>query len=160
MVVLATVLLVGSGIFVTTRLNQELFSDVAFPLVTVATPVPGTGPEAVDEQVTQPVEGAISGAEGIESVQATSSQGFSLVAVEFDLDTDIEEADADIQSALGGLALPQQAGEPEVRRQSAAEFPILTVSLAAEDGDLAALTAYTRDEAIPRIEEVDGIGMR
>ena len=158
MVVLATVLLVGSGVFVTTRLNQELFPDIAFPLVTVATPVPGTGPEAVDEQVTQPVESAISGVEGIESVQATSSQGFSLVAVEFDLDTDTEEAEADIQSALGGLALPQQAGEPEVRRQSAAEFPILTVSLAAEDGDLAALTTYARDEAIPRIEEVEGIG--
>jgi multidrug efflux pump subunit AcrB len=156
-VVLATVLLVGSGVFVTTRLNQELFPDIAFPLVTVATPVPGSGPEAVDEQVTQPLESAISGAEDIESVQATSSQGFSLVAVEFDLDTDVEEAEADIQSALGGLELPQQAGEPEVRRQSAAEFPILTISLAARDGDLAALTTYTRDEAIPRIEEVEGI---
>ncbi|MDP8952789.1 MAG: efflux RND transporter permease subunit, partial [Actinomycetota bacterium] len=40
-----------------------------------------------------------------------------------------------------------------MRRQSAAEFPILTVSLAAEDGDLAALTTYARDQAIPRIEE-------
>jgi HAE1 family hydrophobic/amphiphilic exporter-1 len=70
-VVLASVLLVGSGIFATTRLNQELFPDIAFPLITVATPVPGAGPDLVDEQVTQPVESAINGVEGIEGVQAT-----------------------------------------------------------------------------------------
>ncbi|MDP8901727.1 MAG: efflux RND transporter permease subunit, partial [Actinomycetota bacterium] len=43
-------------------------------------------------------------------------------------------------------------------RQSASEFPILNASLAAENGDLAELTAYTRDEVIPRVEDVEGIG--
>ncbi|HEX2098138.1 MAG TPA: efflux RND transporter permease subunit [Rubrobacteraceae bacterium] len=157
-VVLATLLLVGSGVYASTRLNQELFPDIAFPLITVTTPVPGAGPDLVDEQVTQTVESAVSGVEGIESIQATSSQGFSLVAVEFDLDADTEEAEADINDVLASLTLPQQAGEPEVRRQSAAEFPILNISLAAENGDLAALTTYARDEAIPRIEEVEGVG--
>jgi multidrug efflux pump subunit AcrB len=157
-VVLATLLLVGCGVYASTRLNQELFPDIAFPLITVTTPVPGAGPDLVDEQVTQVVESAVSGVEGTESIQATSSQGFSLVAVEFDLDTDTEEAEASMTDALAGLTLPQQAGEPEVRRQSAAEFPILNISLAAENGDLASLTTYARDEAIPRIEEIEGVG--
>jgi len=157
-VVLATLLLVGSGTYAATRLNQELFPDIAFPLITVTTPMPGAGPDLVDEQVTQPVESAVNGIEGIEGIRATSSQGFSLVAVEFDLDADTEEAEADIQDALGGLSLPQQVGEPVVRRQSAAEFPILNISLAAENGDLVALTTYAQDEAIPRIEEVEGVG--
>lgn len=43
-VFLATLLLVGSGVFAATRLNQELFPDIAFPLVTVTTPVRGLGP--------------------------------------------------------------------------------------------------------------------
>jgi len=157
-VVLATLLLVGSGVYASTRLNQELFPDIAFPLITITTPVPGAGPDLVDEQVTQAVESAVSGVESIESIQSTSFQGFSLVAAEFDLDADTEEAEADINDALAGLTLPQQAGEPEVRRQSAAEFPILNISLAAENGDLAALTTYARDEAIPRIEKVEGVG--
>ncbi len=74
-VFLATLLLIGSGIFATTRLNQELLPDVDFPVILVSTPVPGAGPDVVDEQVSQPVEGAIGGVEGVEDLQATSSQG-------------------------------------------------------------------------------------
>ena len=42
-VFLATILLIGSGVFATTRLNQELFPDIAFSIITVTTPVPGLG---------------------------------------------------------------------------------------------------------------------
>ena len=51
-VFLATLLLLGSGVFATTRLNQELLPNIEFPVVTVSTPVPGAGPNVVDEQVT------------------------------------------------------------------------------------------------------------
>jgi HAE1 family hydrophobic/amphiphilic exporter-1 len=157
-VFLATLLLIGSGVFATTRLNQELLPDIDFPVVLVSTLVPGAGPDVVDEQVSQPVEGAISGVEGVENVQTTSSQGFSVVAIEFGLDIDTEEAETEVQAALEDVTLPPQAAEPEVIRQSASEFPILNASLAAENGDLAELTTYTRDEVIPRLEDVEGIG--
>ncbi len=156
-VILATLLLVGSGAYATTRLNQELLPDISFPIITISTPVVGAGPDAVDEQVTQPVESAIGGVAGIEAVQSTSSAGFSVVVVEFDLEADTEEAEADLQAALDGVELPEQAGEPEVRSQSASEFPILTLSLAAKDQDLADLTDYAEDEVVPSIEEVEGV---
>src|SRR5215210_6190115 len=154
-VILATILLIGSGAYATTRLNQELLPDISFPVITISTPVAGAGPDLVDEQVTQPVEGAINGVPGIEAVQSTSSQGFSVVVVEFDLDADTEEAEADLQAALEGIELPEQAGEPEVKSQSSSQFPILTLSLAARD--LADLTKYAEDEVVPSIEEVDGV---
>lgn len=156
-VILATILLVGSGAYATTRLNQELLPDISFPIITIATPLPGAGPDLVDEQVTQPVEDAISGVQGIQSVRSTSSQGFSVVLVEFDLDADTKEAEADLQSALDGIELPSQAGDPEVTSQSASQFPILSLSLAAKDRDLAQLTRYAEDDVVPSIEEVDGV---
>src|SRR5829696_5221967 len=58
-VILATILLIGSGVYATTRLNQELLPDISFPIITISTPVAGAGPDLVDEQVTQPVEDAI-----------------------------------------------------------------------------------------------------
>ena len=156
-VILATILLIGSGVYATTRLNQELLPDISFPIITISTPVAGAGPDLVDEQVTQPVEDAINGVPEIESVQSTSSQGFSVVVVEFDLDADTEEAESDLQAALDGIELPSQAGDPEVKSQSASEFPILSLSLAAKDGDLADLTEYAEDEVVSSIEEVDGV---
>ena len=156
-VILATLLLIGSGAYATTQLNQELLPDISFPIITVSTPVAGVGPDLVDEQVTQPVEDAINGVEGIESVQSTSSQGFSVVLVEFDLNADTEEAESDLQAALDGIVLPSQAGDPEVKSQSASQFPILSLSLAAKNKDLADLTKYAEDDVVPAIEEVDGV---
>jgi hydrophobic/amphiphilic exporter-1 (mainly G- bacteria), HAE1 family len=111
----------------------------------------------VDEQVTQPIESAVDDVEGIESIQSTSSGGFSVLVIEFALDTDTKEAEAELGSALGGVELPQQAQEPEVRSQSASEFPIMSVSLSAADGELAELTDYAREEAVPLIEDVEGV---
>src|ERR671910_42373 len=145
-VILATILLIGSGVYATTRLNQELLPDISFPIITISTPVAGAGPDLVDEQVTQPVEDAINGVQGIESIRSTSSQGFSVVVVEFDLDADTEDAESDLQAALDGIQLPSQAGDPEVESQSASQFPILSLSLAAEDQDLADLTSYAEAE--------------
>jgi HAE1 family hydrophobic/amphiphilic exporter-1 len=79
------------------------------------------------------------------------------VLVEFDLDQDTEEAESDLQSALDGISLPSQAGEPEVQSQSASQFPILSLSLAAKDGDLADLTKYAEDDVVSAIEDVDGV---
>jgi HAE1 family hydrophobic/amphiphilic exporter-1 len=156
-VILATFLLIGSGGYATTQLNQELLPDISFPIITISTPVAGAGPDLVDEQVTQPVEDAINGVQGIQSVRSTSSQGFSVVLVEFDLDQDTEEAESDLQAALDGVSLPSQAGDPEVKSQSASQFPILSLSLAAKDGDLADLTRYAEDDVVSAIEEVDGV---
>ena len=156
-VFLGAVILIASGVYATTRLNQELLPDIEFPIVTVSTPVPGAGPDLVDEEVTQPVEVAVDDVEGIESIQSTSSAGFSVVLIEFALDTDTEEAEAELGNALDGITLPQQAQEPEVRAQSASEFPIMNVSLSAESGELTSLTDYARDEAVPLIEDVEGV---
>ncbi len=156
-VILATILLIGSGVYATTRLNQELLPDISFPIITISTPMAGAGPDLVDEQVTQPVEDAINGVQGIEAVRSTSSQGFSVVVVEFDLDADTEEAESDLQAALDGIQLPSQAGDPEVKSQSASQFPILSLSLATGDQDLADLTSYAEDEVVPSIEEVEGV---
>jgi len=156
-VILATILLIGSGAYATTRLNQELLPDISFPIITISTPVAGAGPDLVDEQVTQPVEDAIDGVEGIESVRSTSSEGFSVVLVEFDLDADTEEAESDLQAAIDGIQLPSQAGDPEVRSQSASQFPIMSLSLAAKDQDLADLTEYAEDDVVSAMEEVDGV---
>jgi HAE1 family hydrophobic/amphiphilic exporter-1 len=154
---LATIILIASGVYATTRLNQEELPDIEFPIITVSTLVPGAGPDVVDEQVTQPIESAIDGVEGIEGIQATSSSGFSVLVIEFSLDTNTEEAEAQINSSLDGIALPEQAEEPEVLAQSASEFPVMSVSLSAENGGLTELTDYARDEAVPLIEDVEGV---
>src|SRR5687767_15900711 len=117
-VFLATIILISSGVYATTRLNQELLPEIEFPIVTVATPVPGAGPDLVDEQVTQPVEAAVDDVEGIESIQSTSSAGFSVVVISFNLEHDRQESEAEVNKAHDSIRLPDQAEELECKTQS------------------------------------------
>ena len=155
-VILAAVLLIASGAYATTRLNQELLPNIEFPTVAVATPVPGAGPELVDEQVTQPIESALGNVQGIDSTQSTSSQGFSVVLVQLSLDTDARQAEDEIRRSLDGVSLPSEASQPEVNRQSSTSFPIMNISLAAKDGNLVDLTNYAQDKVVPLLEDVPG----
>ena len=175
---LATLLLVVGGAYGAAQLNQELLPETDLPMITVVTPVAGAGPGAVDEQVTGPIESAISGVEGLEETRGTSLQGASAVQAEFGYDVDLEEAEAEVRGAVDGVALPGQAAEPEVEQVSPDQFPIEVVSISADGGDggeegssngddeelggysdddLRGLTDYVEGEVVPGIEDVEGV---
>ena len=71
-------------------LKQELLPDIDFPVITVVTPYPGAGSSDVTEQVTKPIENAISGVPRLETIQSTSSNSISLVVTQFSFGTDVK----------------------------------------------------------------------
>ena len=68
-VLLATAILFGTGIFAATQVEQDLLPDISFPAVIVITPNPGASPDIVDQQVTVPLAGAVQGVTGVDTVQ-------------------------------------------------------------------------------------------
>ena len=72
---LAIILVLVSGVISYRSMQVELFPQIEFPLVTVFASYPSADPEAVVRDVTDPIERAISGADGLETVQSTSSEG-------------------------------------------------------------------------------------
>lgn len=89
-VVLALALaFLGYGIYSLTHASFSVFPEFAPPFVTIQTESPGLSPEQVELLVTQPVENAVNGVTGIESLRSTSIQGLSVVTVIFRNDSDI-----------------------------------------------------------------------
>jgi Cu/Ag efflux pump CusA len=78
--------LLGYGIYSLTQVRYDVFPEFAPPQVVIQTEAPGLAPEQVEVLVTQPIENAINGVAGIESVRSSSIQGLSLVAVVFHRD--------------------------------------------------------------------------
>ena len=72
---LAIIIVLASGVISYRSMQVELFPQIEFPLVTVFASYPSADPEAVVRDVTDPIERAISGADGLETVQSTSSEG-------------------------------------------------------------------------------------
>ena len=151
-VFLGVVLLFGSGIFAATQVQQDLLPDISVPAVIVITPYPGASPEVVDQQVGVPVGNAMQGVAGANTVQATATQGASLVIVLFKDGTDLKSAEQDVNSALGRVKslLPPQALSSTVQTFSTNSLPILEYAISANEtlGDLA---AQLRAQALPKL---------
>lgn len=156
MVALAVLVLGGLAIL---RLGVDLLPDVSFPVVTVATPYPGAGPEEVESQVTRPIEEAISTINGVDEVRSYSRESMSTVIVMFKMDADSRRANSDVRDKVAMIrgALPRDVRDPVVSRLDPTAMPVLTYSVSSSRGPLE--TRRLSDDLIrPALERVDGVG--
>ena len=99
-IVLIVLTLTGAGLATYFSLPRELNPNIQIPIVFVATPFPGAGPEDVETLVTIPLEDAVNGLSGVEKVSSVSQENISTLNIEFGSGTDPEKAKQDIQSAI------------------------------------------------------------
>ncbi|TET97275.1 MAG: efflux RND transporter permease subunit, partial [Dehalococcoidia bacterium] len=155
-VFLATGLVALLGIFAATQINQELFPDMDFPAITIVTRFPGASPDAVAEEISEPIEEAISNVEGLERLQSTSADGISLVVAEFDYGTDMEKREEEIASSVSNLTFTAGVEQPVVNRIDFADFPILAFTMYGERSQ-AEIDALAEDVVVPALERIDGV---
>ena len=153
---LGILILIAGGVFAYKSLQVELFPEIEFPLVTVNTVYMSAGPETVVRDVTAPVERAISGIAGLESVQSTSFEGNSLVLANFTYGTDMDEAENSINSALQSIAFPTSVDKPTVGRFNPSQFPVIQFSVISDE-DTLDLQQVVAAQILPAISGIDGI---
>ncbi len=154
--VLAIFLLLISGVTAYNTLRVDLFPDIEFPLVTVTTSYPSANPDAVVRDVTDPIEAAIDGAQGLEAIQSTSFEGNSIVLATFKFGTDMAAAQSDVEAAVSALTFPAGVDRPNVGRFRPDQFPIIQFS-AISDREAADTRRIVQSQILPAISEVDGI---
>lgn len=154
--VLAVIILLFGGVFAYNSLQVELFPDIDFPLVTVSAAYPAAGPEAVAQEVTAPVERAIAGMEGLESVQSTSFEGNSLVLATFAYGTDMANARSDVDTAINAIAFPDGVEEPEVSIFSPGLVAVIQFSVVS-DRRADELQQVVNSQILPVISGIDGV---
>src|SRR5690242_10857401 len=103
LVVVASLAVLGYGGYLTTTLPIDVFPDLDRPRVVVMTECPGLAPGEVETLVTFPLESAVLGATGVQSVRSQSGPGLSVVYVDFDWSTNIYLARQVVQERLGAL---------------------------------------------------------
>jgi HAE1 family hydrophobic/amphiphilic exporter-1 len=138
-------------------LKQELLPDIDFPVITVVTPYPGAGSSDVAEQITKPVENAISGVPRLELLRSTSSNSISLVVSQFSYGTNVKETTAAISDAIARANLPASA-DPTVQALNINASPVVIASIAANNGeDLDQVGKIARTEIVPEVEAIEGV---
>src|ERR1700710_1396197 len=86
------------------RLGISQLPDVDFPVVSVSLSLPGAAPEVVESQVLDPLEDAIMEIDGIRSVTSSAQQASGSIAVEFELNRDIDQSMQEIQNKINQVS--------------------------------------------------------
>lgn len=146
------------GLVSLSRLPLDLYPAMEFPLAVVVTRYEGAGPEEVEAHVSRPVEEVVGTVPGVTSVSSSSSEGTSLVIVEFDYGTDMDQATLSIREKVDQVRgyLPDGTDAPMVFKIDPAALPVLTIALTGSD-DLVELKALAEERVKPRLERLEGV---
>ena len=114
LVLVASVLLLIGGTYTAMHTEVDVFPDLNAPTVVIMTEANGMAAEEVEQLVTFPVETAVNGATGVRRVRSSSTNGFSVVWVEFDWETDVYLARQIVSEKLAVVSesLPSNVGKP------------------------------------------------
>ncbi|WP_214366733.1 efflux RND transporter permease subunit [Pseudonocardia sp. H11422] len=153
---LVTVLVIVFGVSSTTSIRQELFPSLDVPVASVVTPYPGASPDLVEQQVTTPLEAAIDGIEGITDTRSTSSGGTSVITLDLEYGSDLDELTSRVQRAVQGVRLPADV-TPQVLTGSTDSLPIVALAVSSQLGD-DQVAAILRDQVRPLLAGLDGVG--
>jgi HAE1 family hydrophobic/amphiphilic exporter-1 len=140
------------------RLPVDLMPDVGFPTITVRVTYQGVGPLEMEELVTRPIEQAVSAVAGLEQLNSTSSEGNSMVRLNFAWGTNLNAAADDVRSRIDRIRarLPEEADAPIIYKYDSTSMPIMGIGLEG-DFDPVTLREMAQNDLSPRIERVPGV---
>src|SRR5438270_1527266 len=133
--------------------------DIDFPAASVTVSQPGAAPNELETQVTQRVESAIRGVNGVDEINSTVREGNSSTFVSFQLGTPTDRAVNDVRNAVAQIrgSLPEGILEPQVTRLDANGEPISYVGAQTTDMTLEQLSWYIDNTVAKRLLGVEGI---
>ncbi|MBO6794682.1 MAG: efflux RND transporter permease subunit [Balneolaceae bacterium] len=156
---MVSLILIGFGIFGVSQLRLNLYPDVSFPTITIYTGYEGVAPEDIEALVTRPIEEQVGSISGIRRVRSLSSQGASVVKLNFNWGTDLYEAENDVRKQLGFVsrAIPRDAETPLVFSYDPNQEPIVVLAVTSDVRSSRDLRTYATQVLEQRIERINGI---
>ena len=140
-------------------LGVDRFPKIDLPTVTVSTTNTGAAPQEMENEVTDPLEGAVNTVTGIDQMTSNSSLGRSQITITFVLEKDPEVAAQEVRDKVSSVIrqLPDSADPPIVQKSDPNASPIIQFAIS-KPGSVVDLTQFVTKQIQERIESVDGVG--
>ncbi len=140
-------------------LGVREFPSVDPPIITVSTAYVGANADVIESQITEPLEEAVNGIQGIRGITSTSREGRSNITVEFELGVDLETAANDVRDKVSGALsrLPPDVDPPVVEKADADSSPIIFLTIMSIKRDPLELSKYAENVFKERIQTIPGV---
>ncbi|MBV9120176.1 MAG: efflux RND transporter permease subunit, partial [Chloroflexi bacterium] len=151
--------LAAMGVISYTKLPVERFPPISFPSVSVSVGYPGAAPEDVEALVTKPIEDAVVGVSGIDTIESTSSEGSSRVQISFLEGTDVNAASIDVERKVNQVRrkLPTTVSDPSISKADITAFPVMNIAISSTKLKPADLAQEVNDNIQPLIQSIPGV---
>jgi hydrophobic/amphiphilic exporter-1 (mainly G- bacteria), HAE1 family len=151
-------ILVVLGAISFTRLGLDFFPDLEFPTVSIITSYSGASSTDIENVLTRPLEQVVSSVNRVKKVTSQTSEGVSVISVEFEWGTNLDFAAQDIRDQIGLYKqyLPEEAADPLVMKFSFSQFPVIFYGITSDIPPMK-LRTVMEDEVAPRLERIDGV---
>jgi multidrug efflux pump len=158
-IVCSIVIIIFGGIGYT-FLGVREYPAIDPAVVNVRTSYVGANADIIEQQITEPLEKAINGVQGVKNITSSSQQGTSAITVEFELSVDLEQAANDVRDKVSQAVgtLPQDIDSPPIVTKADADAdPILFIQIQSQHKGLMELTDYAENVVQERLQTVAGV---
>ena len=139
---------------------EKLPKNLQPPEVVISTKYTGASPSIIASEISEPIELAIGGAEGIKSIDTLSEIGRSTIKIEFFTSIDIDDAANDIRERIARIIdnLPEDSKAPEVRKASAGFSTSMWLSVSSTSWNSLDIGDYVKRNLVDAFSSVPGTG--
>ena len=152
-------ILIGFGIYGLTQLRLDLYPDVSFPTITIYTTYDGVAPEDMESLISRPLEEAVGTVSGLRRVESLSSQGATVLKLNFNWGTDLFVAENQVRRQIDFVrrSLPDDADSPIIFSYDPNQEPVVVLALSSDQRSSRELRTIATEQLEQRIERLGGI---
>src|SRR5271155_2003719 len=151
-----------AGIVAYRQLPVSALPEVDYPIIQIMTFYPGASPDVMASSVTAPLERQFGQVPGLQQMTSVSSDGSSVITLQFNLSLDIDVAEQEVQQSINasGTYLPADLPVPPVyTKTNPADAPILTLALTSKEIPLSQVEDLADTRLAPKISQLPGVGL-
>ncbi len=157
--IVLSLLIILFGLVGYSSLGVREYPSVDPAIISVRTSYTGANADIIESQITEIIEEAISGVQGIKNINSVSADGRSSITIEFDLNTDMETAANDTRDKVSQVVrrLPPDCDPPVVTKADADAQTIYVITLQSKEHDLMDLTDIANNVVKDRMQTIKGV---
>ncbi|HZH70841.1 MAG TPA: efflux RND transporter permease subunit, partial [Mariniphaga sp.] len=147
------------GLYALVQVPVDLYPEMDPPFISVMTTYPGANASDIESNITRTLEDALNSVDALKEITSTSTDNLSIINLEFEWETNLDEATNDIRDVIDRMLdfMPEGAERPQIFKFNTSMMPIVFYAVTAKES-YPGLEKILDEKIVNPLNRIDGIG--